>query len=99
MVGVNRPECVDVSHGAEYGLAALTFICQCFPLVVEAGVAESDCTFGVEVRVAVANGMETEHRVSDVGGVLVVLEHVGFDPYVPVRVRVGPGGAPVDPDA
>ena len=80
-------------------MAALTFVCQCFPLVIESGVAESDCALGIEVSMAVANGMEAENRVHDVGGIFIVLEHVRFNPYVPVGARGLPDGAPVTPDA
>ncbi len=80
-------------------MAALAFIRHGFPLVVEARVAESDCALGIEVSMAVANGMEAENRISDVGWIFIVLEHVRFNPYVPVGVGDLPGGAPVNPDA
>ena len=80
-------------------MAALAFIRHCFPLVVEAGVAKSDCALGIEVSMAVANGMEAENRINDVGWIFIVLEHVRFNPYVPVGVGGLPGSAPVDPDA
>ena len=80
-------------------MAALAFIRHGFPLVVEARVAESDCALGIEVSMAVANGMEAENRVGDVGWIFIVLEHVRFNPYVPVGVGGLPGSASVDPDA
>ncbi len=86
VIGVDGPQCIDVGDGAEDRLAALAFIRHGFPLVVEARVAESDCALGIEVGMAVANGMEAENRVGDVGWIFIVLEHVRFNPYVPVGV-------------
>ena len=93
------PKCVDVGNGSEDCVAALTFCSECSPLKVEAWMAYDDCVFGVEVGVAVADCMKTQYRINDIGGVLVILEHMGLDPYMPVCVSIDPGGTPVYPDA
>ncbi len=99
MVGMDWPKRVDVGNGAENCVTALTFFSNCFPLKVEAWMAYDDCVFGEQVGVAIAYGVEAQYWVGDVGGVFVIFEHMGLNPYVPVGVMVSPGGASVYPDS